>query len=238
MKRTTLALACLLLAACGAQATPAQALRIGLSPAAQPIAPALLACLPQDEKVEVSIDPLFPSQAELSQLDLYLQLGAPSERPSFAAQIAEERAVLVVNAAQALRSLSAINAADLLNGRITNWQQLGGADEAVLLFVPPEGDEARQAFVANVVRGAVSGGALIATDPETLLANVAANAGAAGILPAAWAGDGEGIQTFDFGVTLPVLALAAETPLGPARSVVACLQSGAGQALLNERYGP
>lgn len=236
MKRTTLALACLLLAACGAQATPAQALRIGLSPAAQPIAPALLACLPQDENVEVSIDPLFPSQAELSQLDLYVQLGAPSERPGFAAQIAEERAVLVVNAAQALRSLSAINAADLLSGRIANWQQLGGADEAVLLFVPPEGDEARQAFVANVVRGALSGGALIATDPETLLANVAANAGAAGILPAAWAD--ASVQAFDFGVTLPVLALAAETPQGLARGVVACLQSGAGQALLDERYGP
>jgi hypothetical protein len=236
MKPTALALVCLLLAACGARVETSQALRIGLSPAAQPISAALLACLPQDESVEIHIDSIFPSQVELSELDLYFLLGAPGETPGFAAQIAEERAVLAVNAAQDLRNLRALDAADLLSGRIANWQQLGGDDEAVLLFVPPESDEARQAFVANVVRGAVSGGALIASDPATLLANLAANPGAAGILPAAWAD--ASVQAFDFGVTLPVLALAAETPQGPARSVVACLQSGAGQALLNERYGP
>jgi hypothetical protein len=56
------------------------------------------------------------------------------------------------------------------------------------------------------------------------------------MLPAAWADDS--VQTFDFDVTLPALALAAETPQGPARSVVACLQSPAGQAALAEKYAP
>jgi hypothetical protein len=236
MRRTSLALVCLLLAACGARVEAMQELRIGLSPAAQPISAALLACLPQDESVEISIDSIFPSQVELSELDLYFTLGAPSEKPGFAAQIATEHIVLAVNPAQDLSALSALQAADLLSGRIANWQQLCVEDEAVLLFVPPDGDEARQAFVANVVRGAISGNALIATDPATLLANVAANNGAAGMLPAAWADDS--VQTFDFDVTLPALALAAETPQGPARSVVACLQSPAGQAALAEKYAP
>lgn len=236
MKRAILAVACLLLAACGARVEATQELHIGLSPAAQPISAALLACLPQDESIEISIDAIFPSQVELNELDLYFQLGAPSERPGFAAQIATERIVLAVNPAQDLTALSALQAADLVSGRMANWEELGGEDEAVLLFVPPDGDEARQAFVANVVRGAISGNALIATDPATLLANVAANSGATGILPAAWADDS--VQTFDFDVTLPALALAAETPQGPARSVVACLQSGVGRAILTESYAP
>lgn len=233
MKRTLLFL-CILLTACGARATSIEALHIGLSPNAQPISAALLACLPQ-EGVEVTIDSLYPSQADLSQLDVYFQLGVPSQRPAFAAQIAEERAVFVVNSAQNLRSLSALNVAALLSGRIRSWEELGGGTEDVLLFVPPDGDEARRALSASL-RAGIGGQALIATGPQTLLENVAANSGAAGILPAAWAAQEPALRAFDFDVSLPVLALAAQTPQGPARSLLACLQGPTGQAILAESY--
>lgn len=235
MKRALLFLG-LLLTACGAQAAPMEVLHIGLSPNAQPISAALLTCMPQ-EGVEVHIDPFYPSQADLTELDVYFQLGVPNERPAFAAQIAEERAVFVVNSAQNLRSLTALNVAALLSGRITNWQELGGGEGDVLLFVPPDGDEARQAFSAGL-RAAIGGQALIATGPQTLLENVAANSGAAGILPAAWAAQEPALQAFDFDVSLPVLALAAQTPQGPARTLLACLQGPSGQAILAESYAP
>src|SRR5690606_29519212 len=127
--------------------------------------------------------------------------------------------------------------ADLLSGRVQNWAQLGGPDAAVLLLLPPASDETVQTFRNNVVRGAISGQALIVSDPATLLQNVAANRGAAGLLPAAWA-TGDSLRAFEYGLSLPVLAFANQTPQGAARSLLACLQNGAGKVILSEIYAP
>lgn len=233
--KPALFLMALLLAACGgASNAPAEEMRIALSPAAQPVTPALLDCLPQDDNVNVRVETIFPSQLDFGEYDFYIRLGAPDERPAFAAQIATERVVLAVNAAQTVQALTASQAAELLSGRVENWAQLGGDDEAVLLFAPPQSDEARRALEALLLRVPLSGQAIIATDPQTLLDNVAANNGAAGILPAAWAD--ESVRAIDLDISLPVLAIGAAAPQGAARSVLACLQSAAGQAALAEVY--
>lgn len=230
-------LAVLLLAACsGGSGAPSEELDIALSPAAQPVQAALLACLPQDGSVTASVETLYPSQVELAEYDFYIQLGTPDERPALVAKIASEQVVLVTHRSQGLSSLGAAQAAELLSGRAESWEQLGGQEAAVLLFVPPHGDEARRALESSLLRAPISGQALIAIGPQTLLDNVAANSGAAGILPAAWAD--ESVRAHDLGISLPVLALAAETPQGAARGVLACLQSSAGQAILGENYAP
>jgi hypothetical protein len=75
----------------------------------------------------------------------------------------------------------------------------------------------------------------VAADPQQTLDAVAANPAAAGLLPAAWAGDAARI---DLGIELPLLAIAAKEPSGAARAVLSCLQSGVGQAALAEKYTP
>lgn len=235
MKATLLFLAVFILMGCSPQAAPQETVRLAISPAAYPAAAAVMACLPADDSVAAVIDSIHPSEIDYSEYDLYIHLGRDTQA-EFAALIATERIVLAVNPAQALSNFSSLQAADLLSGRVQNWAQLGGRDESVLLFIPPESDEALQAMRSNVVRGAFSGVAIIATDPSVLLQNVAANSGAAGILPAAWAD--ESVRSFDYNVSLPVLALGSQPPQDAARRLLACLQGPTGQALLAESYAP
>lgn len=236
MRTRLLLLLALLLAGCGSAAPAPQPLRLAISPSAYPVVNAVTACLPTDDSVAVTIDVVYSSQIDYSQYELYIRLGA-DRSAGFAAQLATERILLVTNASLGMSTLSAQQAADLLSGRVQNWVQLGGPDTAVLLLLPPASDETLQTFHNNVVRGALSGQALIVSDPATLLQNVAANPGAAGILPAAWATT-DGLRSFEYNLSLPVLAFASQTPQGAARSVLACLQSGVGRAILAESYPP
>ncbi len=233
MKPLVLTLIALILAGCGSPAAEPQSLRLAISPAAYPVAEAVMACLPTDGSVAVTIDSVYPSEIDYSDYDLYIRLGADRNAP-FAARLAEERILLAASGSLSVNTLTSLQAAELLSGRIRNWAEVGGPSADVWLFLPPNGDETVQAFSSNVVRGAFSGQALIAFGPDVVLQNLAGNTGAAGLLPAAWADDS--VRTYDFNVNLPVLALAAQTPEGAARSVLACLQGPSGQALLAESY--
>ncbi|MCW5873862.1 MAG: hypothetical protein KIS88_04385 [Anaerolineales bacterium] len=235
MRKLLFVFVALILAGCGSPAAEPQPLRLAISPATYPVAEAVMACLPTDGSVAVTIDSIYPSQIDYSDYDLYIRLGGDRNAP-FAARLAEERILLVASGNLSMTTLSSLQAADLLSGRIRNWADVGGPDADVWLFLPPSSDETVQAFSSNVVRGAFSGQALIAFGPDAVLQNVAGNTGAAGLLPAAWTDDS--IRAFDFNVSLPVLALAAQAPQGAARSVLACLQGGAGQAILAESYAP
>jgi hypothetical protein len=231
MKRKVFLSAVLLLGACNSAQSTGAELRIVISPAAQPASAAVMACLPREEGLQISFDALYPAAIQLNEVDLYIRLGEPLEPPAFAAQLATESFVVVTNAA---RSLSPSQIADLFRGRISNWNELGGADLPVQLWVSPASDEARQAFEASILLGSpVAGDANVAADPQQTLDAVAANPAAAGLLPAAWAGDAARI---DLGIELPLLAIAAKEPSGAARAVVSCLQGGVGQAALAEKY--
>ncbi|HRN51389.1 MAG TPA: hypothetical protein PLC52_03510 [Anaerolineales bacterium] len=233
MKPLVLTLIALILAGCGSPAAEPQSLRLAISPAAYPVAEAVMACLPTDGSVAVTIDSVYPSEIDYSDYDLYIRLGADRNAP-FAARLAEERILLAASGSLSVNTLTSLQAAELLSGRIRNWAEVGGPSADVWLFLPPNSDETVQAFSSNVVRGAFSGQALIAFGPDVVLQNLAGNTGAAGLLPAAWADDS--VRTYDFNVSLPVLALAAQTPEDAARSVLACLQGPSGQALLAESY--
>jgi hypothetical protein len=230
------ALLVILLAACGQAPQPTQDLRIAISPAAQPSSDALLACLPRDERVAITIDPRYPAAIDLADYDFYLRLGEPAEPASFAAQLATERVLLIINREQDLDSLTPAQAAALFSGRAENWEELGGEDEPTQLWVSPDSDEARVAFETSVLRGALAGSAHLAGDSAGVLAAVAADSGAAGILPAAWVSDA--VQPIDLGLSLPLLAVANAEPQGAAREVLACMQSGAGQQVLAQTYAP
>lgn len=233
MKWLPLVAVLLFITSCAPGTAEAEELHIAISPAAQPASSAVLACLPRDQSIHISFDEFYPAAIQLDKVDLYIRLGEPQESPAFAAQIATESLVIITSAVD---QLSRSQAADLFSGRIGNWSELGGEDQPVELRVGPASDEARQTFEANILLGSpVSGDANIATDPQQILDAVAANPGAAGLLPSAWASEAAQI---DLGVELPLLAIAAQEPSGAARAVLSCLQGSLGQAALAEKYAP
>ena len=224
----------LVASACSPQAEARPSLRIALSPAALPASAAVSACLQRVQDVSVSIEVRHSSVVNLEDLAFYIQLGEAEEEPGFAAQVATENVVIVVHPSNQLE-FSLAQVADLFSGRVQNWSEVGGEEAAVNLWVGAESDESRMAFEARILRGSpVAGSAQLATNPEDLLAAVAADPAAAGILPAAWVD--ATVQAIEIGIELPVLALAAEEPSGAGREVLACLQGGVGQAELGKLY--
>ncbi|MEX2161796.1 MAG: substrate-binding domain-containing protein [Anaerolineales bacterium] len=222
------------LAACAAPAVEVQTLRIGLSPAAHPVTEAISVCVPNAPDLAISIQAIYPNAVDLDALDVYIQLDEPDELPAFVAQLAWEDVVVVLHASNEL-DLDLEQIADLFSGRVQDWSELGGEDADISLWVGLASEEARLAFVESVAHGSpVVGWAKLAATPADLLAAVAADPQAAGILPAAWAN--ETVQAIDLGLRLPVLALAVEEPSGAARDLLACLQGEVGQAVLAESY--
>jgi hypothetical protein len=225
-----------LASACNPPAEAGPELTVVISPAAQPVSAAVAACMPNTENLSVSLDVRYSDFVALDEVDFFIQLGEPAVMPEFSAQISWEKVVVILHADNEL-DLSRAQLADLFSGRARDWAELGGEAGAVSLWVGPESDEARQAFEAGVLgESPVTGAAKLATNPEDVLAGVAADPAAAGLLAAAWA-DGA-MRVIESGVELPVLALAAEEPSGAARELLACLQGEVGQAALAELYAP
>ncbi len=224
----------MLVSACSPQPEAGPSLHIVLSPAAQPVSAAVAACMPNVENLSAKLEARYANFVDLDDVDLFVRLGEPAEEPEFAAQVAWENIVVVLHPDNEL-DLSRSQLADLFSGRVEDWSELAGEAAAVSLWVGPESDEARQAFEADVLLGSpVTGAANLATNPEDVLAAVAADPAAAGILPAAWAD--ESVRAIELEVELPVLALAAGEPSGAARQLLACLQGEVGQAALAELY--
>lgn len=236
MKKFALAILALhLLAACGLQGPNLPTLRIAISPAAQPVSTAISTCASVNEEMNFIIKVQYANTIGLDDFDLLIHLGEPEQEAGFAAQLAWEQLVLIVNLDNDV-DISGDIASALFSGRVQNWSELGGDDVTVSLWAGPESDEARQAFEANILRGSVSGETRVATNPETAFEAVANDPGAAAILPAAWAD--ERVRLIDLGVQVPVVAVASEEPTGPIRDLVACLQGPTGQESLSYRYTP
>ncbi|MEX1248088.1 MAG: substrate-binding domain-containing protein [Anaerolineales bacterium] len=239
MKATTvtgLLAFCLLLAGCSSPPPAPQTLRIGLSPGAQPVSAAISVCIPPSENLAVSIKTGYPNVVDLNDYDVYIQLGEPDKLPDFVAPLARDNIVVVLHPSNNVE-LGLEQTADLFSGGVQDWAELGGASGSAQLWVGPAGDEARQSFEERVLRGnPVAGWAHLAANPKDLLAVVAEDPAAAGILPMAWVD--KSVAAVDLGLQLPVLALALEEPTGPARELLACLQGQVGQEAIAERYTP
>ncbi|MEX2144375.1 MAG: hypothetical protein WD740_07245 [Anaerolineales bacterium] len=236
MKLSKLAIPLLLFlaGACSPQADERPTLRIVLSPSAHPVRAAVAACMQEFDNLTAIIEMRHPSVVDLTEIDFFVQLGEPEQQAGFAGHLAVERVVVILHPSNKMK-LSRAYIADLFSGRVQDWGALGGEELAVNLWVGSDSDETRRAFETEMLLGSpVAGSAHLVTNPEKLLAAVAADPAAAGILPAAWVN--ESVLAIETGIELPVLALAAEEPSGAAREVLACLQGEVGQAALGELY--
>ncbi|MDH5508397.1 MAG: substrate-binding domain-containing protein [Anaerolineae bacterium] len=227
-----------ILASCGPSAaalptTRAISLTIAFTPAVQPIIPALQTCASFQEQVHLNLVET-PSQAlDLTTSDLAFHLGEPAELPKFAAPLVWDRIVVVLHPDNPVKQLSHGQVRDLISGRARQWGK--GAVSEVQPWVPTAESDYRAAFQQAVMAGSLeSPAALLAPNPAGMLRAVAADPNAIGYLPRAWVTDE--VKVIDLNVPILVLALAAEEPEGPARILLACLQSAIGQAALSDHY--
>jgi hypothetical protein len=237
-----------LAAACQAQVparTPPpepQALLIALPVELRPLEPALQACSQEQPELAVFWDEIPAAAVDLAAYDLTLWWGEPPAE-AFAAGLASEELALVVYPDNPLTRLSAEALAEIFSGRAADWSAFTRpAFQAELrVWTYPPGDPLRQRFDERLLPGGrTTSLARLAPDPAAMQQAVAADPGAIGYLPAAWlTASLRRISLQDADPDLlrqPVLVLSQEEPQGAERAFLACLQSGAGQALIAEVY--
>lgn len=240
-------LASFFIAACNpvAERTPAptpEVVTVAYSAALRPFIQILPACLPDPldyqlllEEVPSTGDP--PRTASITFL--------LTDRPPqgwYAAPVTLETIRVVINAQNPLRSLEPEEVQRLFAGKVENWSELGGPDQAVTVWVFPQQDEIQTLFENRFdLQGQITSLAGLAATPPGMQKAIAADAGAIGLLPGAWLTKGlEAVESpGERGdLKIPILALAEAEPYGAVRELIACLQGPTGQAALGARYLP
>ena len=224
-----------------------QVIRVQLPAALQPLTPGLQTCAAAQPDAAVFI--VKPGVDSLAPPDLTISLGEPAVARAYAAALASEDLVIVINPKNKLEALSTANLRSLYTGEITAWEtaRLAGSQGSPLGEVQvwdyPASDSLHQIFqravlndgsVAHAVIPAVTSLASLAPTPAAMLEAISGSPQAVGYLPRAWL-KGEQVHAvkLDADLTaalhLPILALADHEPAGALRTFVACLQTGQGQ---------
>ena len=157
----------------------------------------------------------------------------------FATLLSIEGIAVVVHPSNPLRAFDMEDLAAIFAGKVTSWQELGGADKYIQPVIPLPGDEVRVRFEALVLDGLPpSPAARLGPTPLSTSMIVAEDPGAIGYLPFSQVTEEvrsvrvEGIlpgpstvQDGRYSLRLEILALAPQEPTGVAYELLAWLQS-------------
>jgi ABC-type phosphate transport system substrate-binding protein len=214
---------------------------VSFPPSLQPATEALHACAAAHSEMALIIQQNPAGSLDLDQVDLALWLGNPPESADFAAPLAWEEIVFILNPENPVEALDEEALQALFSGRWTRWNEVGGDDTEVVIWGYPEENELQTALSAYLQAGSyLPSQAYLAPDPGAMLEAVASDPAAIGFLPRAWLGPQVKVVESNAGVDLamrrPLLALAAAEPQNMTRILLHCLQSAAGKDVLAERY--
>lgn len=212
----------LLLAACTPASPTAEAasLRVQYTFAAQPWLADVYACAGENiVRADLrAADFLDPASA-----DLVIRIGESSPLLHPAYQIDTEEILVIVHPENPVSRLNADEVRALFTGAVTNWQEVGGADAPVQVWVFAAGEDMQQIFEAEALGGApVVSTARLASGPEAMAQAVAEDVNAVGILTRSLlTADVEAVYT---AAAVPVLVILPAEPEGAVASLLACLQ--------------
>jgi DNA-binding transcriptional LysR family regulator len=218
-----------------------QPVNIALTPTLEPLEEAIHVCAITHPELAVFTWITPASSLDESGSDLLIRLDEPPQPAGFAAPLASEQVVLIAHPDNSVAKLNLQDLQDLFSGRITRWQELGGSDMPVSVWVYPPGDESRQIFDNTILRGLLNTSlAQLAPDPSAMIEAVSNDPGAIGYLPRSWMK--ETVREMLLPVELmnslrrPILALSAQAPIGPVLTLLNCLQGGEGLNAVLDRY--
>lgn len=221
-----LLLAALGLAACTAQPTAPASVDVTPLPAFGVALPAELnwlgaelnACAQQTRSGVY----LLPPGADA---DVQITWGTPPEE-GYAAQLGTASIAVIVHPAQPLDEIGYGQFQAIFTGQVQTWggdvlPDGGPAGEAVQVWLPSAG------WYEGLFGQAPRGDAWLSVDPVELVAQVAADPRAIGLIPAAWLNDQvKPLSLTDFPaqqVSRPLVAVTATEPQGALRDWIACL---------------
>lgn len=153
-------------------------------------------------------------------VDLAIRIGEPSSLPIPAYQIDQEEVLIIAHPKNPVRSLTRAQVQGLFSGSLQNWQEVGGEDAPVQVWVFPRGEDVQQVFSATLEGTPITSLARLATTPESMLRAISDDPHAIGLLTRRLL-DERVRPVFTVALT-PVLALMP--PGSPAEALVGCLQ--------------
>jgi len=159
----------------------------------------------------------------VSQGDMTMRIGEAIKTTLPTYKIGSDSIEVVGNPKNPVQQLDLQQVRDLFTGRIQNWKDLGGADASVEVWVFAAGEDVEQLFEQKGLGGSpVTSLARLAVSPAEMVAAVAQDTNAVGILTQAW--KAEGIRNLSTVSTEPVLITVPAPPKGAVLELIHCLQ--------------
>jgi hypothetical protein len=222
MRRSALLLLTCLLTACTATATPVpldRSIQIQYTFAAQPWLADVYTCA---GTLDIQAEQRTASFLDPESTDLLLRLGEPAGAGKLY-QIGSEELLVIVHPQNPVTALTAAQVLGLFTGQISTWQSINGTDTPVEVWAFPAGEEIQQIFERSALGGSPhSTYARLASTPDAMLAGVAGNPGAVGILTSRLAT--ESVSSVFTAVQVPVLVLTTDEAQAGTDALIACLQ--------------
>jgi hypothetical protein len=244
--RILVPLTALWLCACGIPPTatkPASPvpLWVSYSPYLAGIQEALHACAAETSHLAVFFEQIPGAQQDFEDQDLVIWWGEVPPQTDFAYPLNNDELVVIVNPGNPKQALNRTELISLFSGNIESWTEIGTLDQPVKVWIFPEGNLMSESFQSRILGGQrITRLASLAPSSQAMLDSVAGDPGAIGFLPRSWlTTDVQAIEIAPAqqnSVRKPLLALTQAEPHGDLKALIACLQSGPGQAVLSGYY--
>lgn len=245
-KHTLALLILLALAACAPQATSTPtpfAAYVGTTPAYDQWVEGWVQVYWEQEPGNGVTPLVYPPEAALdalddSEIELLITASTPPQG-WFATRLQGDAIAILVDPDLSIDELDLDQLYDIFHGRTENWDELGGDDQVIQPIIPLQGDEIRTLFQTRVLQGTrYTSNALLAPHPSAALELVEGKPGAIALIP--WTAvpsdrvalrvEGvlpsfTSIESGRYALTLDLLAIAPEEPIGAMRQFLGWLQA-------------
>jgi len=235
-------------------------LQIGVTSSASPLIPLIEAVYAQQNPraellfVSANSDTLTTDLAN-GQLDAILVHHITEGETRYFNPVALDGLVFIIHPDNPVQALTGAEVQAIFNGRITNWQAVGGADETIVLLSREEGSGLRTILRQQLMaEQRITPNALLEAGNEAMVTAVANNPAAIGYSSMGSASQVAGVkmvmvdgrsatptstadQTYPLTTPLYFLTASADEPTGELRAFLAWLQSEEGQRMIEGVYG-
>jgi phosphate transport system substrate-binding protein len=162
--------------------------------------------------------------------------------------IGKDAIAAIVNADNPITELSSAQLKDIFTGKVKNWSELGGADQAISVYIVKKGSATRKVFRKIILPGDDYAGAKVITPDAKIVPTVARDAGAIGQISFAFLSDAKGVKPLNvdaqeatvenssYPITRPLYLTTKGAPKGDAAAFIEWTLSPAGQALVKQRF--
>ena len=239
---------------------PPTLLQIGITNSASPLI-SRLETIYTPENSQVSLQFVVANSATLSNdltnglLDAVLVNHIPEGNGRYFNPVALDGLVIVTHPDNPVQGLTSAEVQAIFNGRITNWQAVGGGDQEIVLLSREQGAGLRTLLRQRIMaEQRISPNALLQTGNDAMLAAIANNPAAIGYSSMGSASEATTIkmiaidgrsatpattadQTYPLTTPLYFVAATEEEPTGELRAFLAWLQSDDGQGAIAGVYG-